>query len=228
VKALLLEHADHEGAGLLNDALVVRRAVVDRRRLHRGEALPDNTDGYDLVIGMGGAMDAWDDQRHPWLAGEARLLAEAARAGRVTLGVCLGAQLLARGLGARVYRGTGLEIGMAPLTLSDDGRADVLLKPFDGQPVLHWHRDTFDLPEGAVRLASTAAYANQAYRVGSRAYGVQFHVECDQPMRARWAKMAERELREHGVNPTSLAAAETRLVDERGREFAARLVSLVA
>ncbi len=227
MKALLFEHADHEGAGLLGDALTIQRASVDKRRLHRGEALPESIDGYGVVIAMGGPMEAWDDPRHAWLEGEARLLADAARAGLPTLGVCLGAQLLARGLGARVYRGPALEIGLLPLTLTDEGRADELLKPFDQHPVLHWHHDTFELPEGGVRLASSAAYQNQAFRVGTKAYGVQFHVECDQPMRARWGKVGEKELRAAGINPTSLAAPETRAMEERGRQFAAALVKLV-
>jgi GMP synthase-like glutamine amidotransferase len=226
MRVLLLEHAEHETAGLIADALHIRRATVERRRLYRGDALPGDGE-HDAVIAMGGPMSAWDDARHPWLADEARLLAAAARASRLTLGVCLGAQLLARGLGARVYAGKSSEMGLRPITLTDEGRADRLLGPFDGKEVLHWHKDTFDLPEGAVLLASTEAYPNQAFRVGARAYGVQFHVECDLPMRRAWAKLGENELRVAGVAPHSIAAKTTGAVDERGRAFAVALLRLL-
>ena len=173
---------------------------------------------------MGGPQDAWGDEAHPYLAGEARLLADATRAGRPTLGVCLGAQLLARGLGARVYRGPRPELGIAPIMLTDAGRSDVLLAPFDGAAVLHWHSDTFDLPAGAVRLAESPAYANQAFRVGPRAWGVQFHVECSAAMRRDWAERGADELQAVGVEPSSLWALETEALDPRGRAFAERLV----
>src|SRR5438094_502707 len=205
MRALVIEHAEHEDAGLLGEALLARRAEIDRRRVWRGEPVPSQIDGYDLLIVMGGAMAAWDDAGHPTMAGEAALLARAARAGLPTLGVCLGAQLLARGLGARVYAGPAPELGIAPIALTDEGRSDPLLASFDGADVLHWHGDTFELPDGAVRLASTARYANQAYRVGARAYGVQFHVECGQAMRRRWAELGAAELRAAGVDPPSLS-----------------------
>jgi GMP synthase (glutamine-hydrolysing) len=227
VKAIVFEHADHEGAGLLGDALAQAGVTVERRLLHRGDALPPSTSGFDLVIGMGGPQDAWDDERHSFLAQEAALLAASARAGTLTLGVCLGAQLLARGLGARVYRGPRPELGVGEVTLTDEGRADPLLAPFDRRAVLHWHSDTFELPSGTTRLASTALYANQAFRIG-RAWGVQFHVECDGAMRREWSERGAAELRAAGVEPASLWAPGTDGIDERGRAFAGRLVELAS
>jgi GMP synthase (glutamine-hydrolysing) len=226
VRALVIEHAENEGPGVLGDALHVRRAAIDRRRVYKGEALPDSVAGYNVVLALGGPMSAWDDQRFPFLAKEAQLLGEAARAGVATLGVCLGAQLLARGLGARVYAGPQPEMGIAPITLSDAGKADRLLVPFDGKEVLHWHADTFDLPEGATLLASTSRYANQVFRVGEKAYGVQFHVECDISQRRLWAKLGERELRACGVQPTTLTAFTTNAIDDRGRSFAGGFLRL--
>jgi GMP synthase-like glutamine amidotransferase len=227
MRVLCFEHAEHETAGLLADACHIRRAEVDRRLLWRGDAVPRAVE-HDVVIAMGGAMSAWDDAKHPWLADEARLLAEAARAKLPTLGVCLGAQLLARGLGAKVHRGPLPEVGLLPIQLTDEGRGDRLLAPFDGKDVLHWHYDTFELPAGAVRLASSAVYPNQAFRVGARCYGVQFHVECDQPMRRAWARLAEQELRVAGTSPASLFAKTTGAVDERGRAFAAAFLRLAS
>jgi GMP synthase (glutamine-hydrolysing) len=144
-----------------------------------------------------------------------------------TLGVCLGAQLLARGLGARVYRGPATEMGLAPIALTDGGPADMLLTPFDGRAVLHWHNDTFDLPAGATRLASTAITPNQAFRFGARAWGVQFHVECDRAMRREWAQVGAAELLAAGVDPASLEGDDAQM-DARGLAFARTIVGLAS
>lgn len=226
MRALIVEHAEHEGAGLLGAALSEGAVALDVRRRWAGDPLPA-PDGYDLVLVLGGPMAAWDDAAHPWLAEEAALLARSSRQGRLTLGVCLGAQLLARGLGARVYRGPAPEIGLHPITLSDEGRRAPLLAGLDGAALLHWHSDSFELPSGAVRLASSARYANQAFRVGARTWGVQFHPECDRAMRADWARRGADELRAAGVDPDSLAAPSTVAVDAHGRAFARALVQLV-
>jgi GMP synthase (glutamine-hydrolysing) len=217
---LVMQHEEHEGAGLLVEPLRARGAELE----HRFRDPPRSLDGYAAVIAMGGAMDSWDDTGHPWLAGEARLLGEAVRAGVPTLGVCLGAQLLARGLGARVFRGTrGPELGLLPISLTAEGARDPILRGLDGQPVLHWHSDTFDLPEGAILLASTERYPHQAFRVGERAWAVQFHPECGADMRADWANRGAAELRAAGVDPASLAGDEA--LDVRGRAFAAAVAS---
>jgi GMP synthase (glutamine-hydrolysing) len=225
MRALVLLHADHEGAGLIGEALSLRKADIDRRILHRGDALPSSSAGFDLVIAMGGPMSAWDDARHPFLAAEAALLAESSRAGRLTLGVCLGAQLLARGLGARVFRGPASEIGIGPITLTEAGRRDPLLRWFHDQNVLHWHSDTFALPAGATLLASSASYAHQAYRVGARTWAVQFHPETDEPMRRTWARLARAELDAALVPPDSLTGPTTRGMDDRGCAFANALLT---
>ncbi len=132
----------------------------------------------DLVVVCGGPIGVYEQERYPFLVDEIRALSRRLREGRPTLGICLGAQLLAAALGARVYPGPQKEIGIAPVELTLAGAASCLA-PLRGQPVLHWHGDTFDLPEHAVRLASTPAYENQAFSLGRNVLGLQFHPEVD-------------------------------------------------
>jgi len=140
----------------------------------------------DLLVVLGGPIGAYEDAAYPFLAHELRLLEARLRAGRPIIGICLGAQLLARALGARVFPNGGVkEIGWSPLTLTDAGRASPLAG-LDGVAVLHWHGDTFDLPDGAVLLASTPVTRNQAFRWGSAALGLQFHPEATARGLERW------------------------------------------
>jgi GMP synthase (glutamine-hydrolysing) len=213
MRALVIEHAEHEGAGLVGEALAEGGMRLHLVRTWAGDALP-SPDGFDLVLVLGGEQSAND----PALDGEAALLAESSRAGRPTVGICLGAQLLARGLGARVYRGDAPEIGLYPLSLNDAGKHEPLLAGLDGAPMLHWHNDTFELPAGATLLASSARYAHQAFAVGARAFGVQFHPECSHAMRLDWAARG-------GVDTAAVAGDET--IDARGRAFGRALLQLV-
>jgi GMP synthase (glutamine-hydrolysing) len=139
----------------------------------------------DLVVVLGGPIGAYEQDRYPFLNDELRALGRRLREGRPTLGICLGAQLMAAALGARVYPGPAKEIGVSPLQLSEAGKTSCLA-PLAGQPVLHWHGDTFDLPEHAQRLASTAAYENQAFSLGRNVLGLQFHPEVDGSRFERW------------------------------------------
>jgi GMP synthase (glutamine-hydrolysing) len=131
-------------------------------------------------------MGAYDEADHPWLVEEKRLLREAVEADTPVWGVCLGAQLLASALGARVYRGEEPEVGVLPVHLTSDAADDPV---FGGAPssfpTLQWHGDSFDLPEGAALLASSPAYPNQAFRVG-RSYGLQFHIEVPLELATEW------------------------------------------
>src|SRR4051812_4524326 len=185
MKALVVEHAEHEGAGLVGAALAAGGVTLDVRRFWARDPLPSPRDcgAYDLVLVLGGAMSANDEL----LRDEAELLAASSRSGRLTVGICLGAQLLARGLGASVTRGPAPEIGLYPITLTDAGRREPLVAALDGATMFHWHFDEFALPDGAELLASSARYRNQAFRVGARTFGVQFHPECDRATRIDWA-----------------------------------------
>jgi GMP synthase (glutamine-hydrolysing) len=158
---------------------------VDRIEVDEGGPLPDWR-GYAGIIAMGGPMAAYEDGRLPWLAAEKRLIANAVHAGTPYWGVCLGAQLLAASLGARAFPGPAAEVGVLPVRLTDAARTDPV---FDTLPTefvaLQWHADTYELPEGAVRLAESDAYPQQAFTVHN-AYAMQFHLEIDAPLATTW------------------------------------------
>lgn len=186
LRTLVLQHIACEPPGVFEDVLHERGAVLHRVEVDEGEPLPAPHD-FDAIVAMGGPMSATDDRALPWLTEEKRLIGDAARAGVPYWGVCLGVQLLAASLGARVYRGPEPEVGLLPVEITDAGRADPVFGPApDGLVTLQWHGDTFDLPDGAVRLAGSPAYPNQAFRFAS-AYGVQFHLEVTPAMAREWA-----------------------------------------
>jgi GMP synthase (glutamine-hydrolysing) len=139
----------------------------------------------DLLVVMGGPIGADRTDLYPFLRDEIRLIRRRLDEGLPTLGICLGCQLMARALGARIHSGAARELGWAPVALTDAGRASPLAA-LDGTPVLHWHGDTFDLPDGAVLLASTTACANQAFAWGRSALGLQFHPEVTARGFERW------------------------------------------
>jgi GMP synthase (glutamine-hydrolysing) len=187
VRVLVLQHIACEHPGVFSDVMHERGAEAVPVEVDESEPLPDWRE-FDAVLAMGGPMGAADDAEHPWLVGERELVRGAVEAGKPFLGVCLGVQLLAAALGARVYAAERPEVGLLEVELTEEGRADPLFAGLD-QPLvsLQWHGDTFELPEGATRLARSAEVANQAFRFGERAYGVQFHLEVTAEMAREWA-----------------------------------------
>ena len=184
---LVLQHIACEPPGVYEDVLNERGATIQRVELDEGEPLPDWR-AFDAIIAMGGPMGALAEVDHPWLVDEKRLIGDAVRSGLPFWGVCLGVQLLAASLGARVYPGSAPEVGLLPVTLTDEALADPV---FAGMPrellSLQWHGDTFDLPDGAALMAGSPAYPNQAFRFGTAAYGVQFHLEVSPALAREWA-----------------------------------------
>jgi GMP synthase-like glutamine amidotransferase len=183
----VLQHVAWEPAGLIAEVARERGLRLELRRLDQGAAVP-SIDEVAGVIAMGGPMGVRDAPSLPFLAAEMTLLRAAVERDLPVLGVCLGAQLLAAVLGARVENGGVPEVGIGQVHLTMDGRNDPVLGG-DGPtvPVVHWHEDTFELPVGVVHLAESALCRNQAFRAGQRAYGFQFHVEVDRALASAWA-----------------------------------------
>lgn len=175
---VVVQHAEAEGPYAIADAFRAEAAPMEVVRCHLGEPPPTSADGFSALVVMGGPMAAYDDAGFPTRRHELALLGEALAVGLPVLGVCLGAQLLAAAAGGRVRPGNGLEVGWAQVDLTDEAARDPLFGGLEGPlEVLHWHGDTFDLPAGVVHLASSTRYANQAFRVGPVAWGLQFHLE---------------------------------------------------
>lgn len=174
MRVRVFQHVPFEGLGAIADWLAARGAAVATTRFDLDPVLPA-AGGFDLLVVLGGPMGVNDEAELPWLAGEKHFIGAAVRAGTPVLGVCLGAQLIASALGARVYPGTHKEIGWFPVSAcahADDA--------FAFPPTLdafHWHGDTFELPAGAVRLARSEACAQQAFQFGARCIGLQCHLE---------------------------------------------------
>jgi GMP synthase (glutamine-hydrolysing) len=185
MKILVLRHAPFEHLGHFATILDARGDTCAYRDLgepHGGLSL----DGQDALIVLGGPMSANDPL--PGLRTELALIGEALEKSVPVLGVCLGSQLIAKALGARVYRNEKLEIGWAPVSLTDDGRKDPVLGSVASPATLfHWHGETFDLPRGATWLACSEKCRHQAYRYGANVYGLQFHPEVTAEMVVDWS-----------------------------------------
>lgn len=184
---VVLQHVAWEGPGLIAAEAHARELPMEVRRLDCGDAIPAVADLAGLIV-MGGPMGVHDTPSYPHLAAEQQLLRASVEAGLPVLGICLGAQLLAAALGARVEKGPAAEIGVGEVSLTAEGLRDAVLGGAGATlAVIHWHEDTFELPPGATHLARSCLYANQAFRVGRRAYAFQFHVEVDRSLAAAWA-----------------------------------------
>ncbi len=174
--------------GLVGVALHEAAAVIDLWRPFGDGALPP-PGGFDALVVFGGEQSALDDAAHPYLPRLAGLMAETAARGLPVLGICLGAQILARGMGAENRLGGAVEFGWCDVALRAEAAGDALLGGLRGTiTVPQWHGDTFTLPPGAVHLAESATAPVQAFRAGPRAWGTQFHFEIDRAAMADWAR----------------------------------------
>lgn len=189
MRVLVVENFAGTPLGQVGAALGEARAEIVMCRPHLGEALPATPDGYDALVVLGGAQNALDDENHPWFPAALDLIRGFERADKAVLGICLGAQLLARAHDARNLIGGHYEFGWHGVKTSPEAEADPVFAGLPGSfPIFEWHDDHFDLPAGAVRLASSPVAPNQAFRVGRAAYGMQFHFEADRAVAARWSE----------------------------------------
>lgn len=170
----VLQHVPFEGLGSIAAWLAQHDAVVTYTRFFESAVLPDPA-AIDFVIALGGPMSVIDEQDLPWLVVEKAFVRACVAANKPVLGICLGAQLIASAHGARVYPGPQKEIGWFPIEATPTP-VGAFAFPANAM-VFHWHGETFDLPEGAIRLARSAACENQAFQLGSRVIGLQFHLE---------------------------------------------------
>lgn len=184
-----LYHSVGETVGLLGDVLHKLDLPFRDVHLYEGDGLPRDTSDLSGLIVMGGPMNVDDIDNYPFLKDEAILIEKMISEEKPVLGICLGAQLIAKALGSKVYPNKHKEVGWHPVELTPEGKTDPLFKKLAPETtVLHWHGDTFDLPKGTVHLARSKRCDNQAFRYGQHVYGLQFHLECTPGMVQSWCK----------------------------------------
>ena len=187
MRVAIVENTAITHHGQVGVALHEAAARVTQFRPWADGVLPD-PDVFDAMVVFGGEQSALADATHPYLPALARRMAQAARGGQAVLGICLGAQILARGLGADNRLNVAPEFGWLSVDRTEAGRADPVLATLpDRFPIFQWHSDTFTLPPGAVHLAQSDAAAQQCYRVGRAGYGMQFHFEANRAVVADWS-----------------------------------------
>ncbi|MGB9623555.1 MAG: type 1 glutamine amidotransferase [Phycisphaerae bacterium] len=186
MNVLVIMHAESEGPGTLGEFLATAGATVQTVRLYAGDALPRDRAGINAIVSMGGPMNVYEEDRYPFLRDETEFLRRAVAEAVPTLGICLGAQMIAKACGARVVRSPQKEVGWSEVTLTEAGLRDPLFHALPRVlPVFQWHEDMFELPEGSQLLATSPACPHQAFRCGS-ACGLQFHIEVTREMLGEW------------------------------------------
>ncbi len=189
MRVLVVENYIGTPLGQVETALTEVGAEIDIRRMWQGEPLPADPQGFNALVVLGGEQSAVDDAEHPWLPHLAALTRAFGGADRAVLGICLGAQLVARGYGGANILGRPVEFGWHEVRPTPAGRSDPVLAALgEGAPLFHWHLDTFTLPPGAVHLATSAMTEMQAFRIGRAVYAIQFHFEADRPLVERWSR----------------------------------------
>ena len=222
--ALIIRHTPYEG--IAGFRAPVEAAGYELTRIDVSDpAFPHiDFDEPDLVLIMGGPMGVYETEAHPWIAGEITRLARRIMLDRPTIGVCLGSQMIAAAMGARVYPGPVKEVGFAPVTISPAGLGSPL-RHIEDVPVLHWHGDSFDLPPGVELLASTDAYPHQAFRRGNNLLAPQCHPEMGEDPRfdiwledeayveAAGLTVAELRVQHDALGPAAVAAGQKLITD---------------
>lgn len=228
---LVVQHALEETAGSILEVLEGRAIEPVVVRSFAGAPVPRELGRHEGLILMGGPQSVYEQDRYPYLTDELRLIEDALRAGRPVMGICLGSQLLAEALGGRVTKGARKEIGWHRVTMSDAGLIDPIWKGVESSFVaFHWHGDVFSLPDGAASIARSELTEHQAFRHGTSAYGILFHLETTQELVEQMVRAFDEELRAADVDPARvLREAEQHLpaLALRGREVFEAWASLL-
>ncbi len=204
MSVLILKNVASEGPGTIEDFLFEQKILYSIIELEK-EPIPYSKD-FDVLVMLGGPMSVNEEEKYPYLTKEIEVAKEFISAGKRVFGVCLGAQLMAKALGAKVYAGAEKEIGWYDIELTEEGMRDRLMKKLAVHPgagdfwkrfkVFHWHGETFDIPAGAVRVARSKIYPNQAFKHGDNAYAFQFHIEVKKDTIYEWLKNESVDMKE--------------------------------
>lgn len=223
-KCFVIRHVSYEGLGTLAPLLLERGYEIYS---HHGPEETLNAKVFlasDLAIVLGGPMGVYETHIHPFIAEEIAAVRERLKSGKPILGICLGAQIMAAALGARVASSGGREIGWAKVTLTPAGRQSVL-SPLETSPVLHWHGDNCDLPEGCTHLAATDFCRIQAFSCKPWQLALQFHLEVLPERINMWLEKSQDRLRQFGYSPEEVrrqAGSEGPVTLETGRKIFAK------
>ncbi len=195
MNVLLIKHIEIEGPGLIEYCLRHGNIPYQILNLETEIHFPKLNDLTHIVL-LGGPMNVYEEDRYPFLREEGLFIKEAIQRGKSILGICLGAQLIAKALGAKVFKAPMKEIGWYDVSLTKIGSKDSLFSTFPNTfPVFQWHQDTFELPRGGKLIATSPSVPHQAFRYGEKVFGLQFHLEVTEEMIQEWMRTYEEELK---------------------------------
>jgi GMP synthase-like glutamine amidotransferase len=230
MRILIVQNEAESHAGVVGEALRAEGGTLEVRRTYAGDPIPDSPADHDGLLLLGGEQSAIDD-RHAFMPPLFALIRRFDDEAKPVLGICLGAQMIARAFGARVYRHREVEFGFTPMRVTEHAAADPLLGALPAPPVMQWHEDTFDLPEGALLLATGDRCHHQAYRVGRATWAFQGHIEVDGSILHDWARMPGARDAAGGRDPVALLESEMPLhldaASDLGRAVGSRWGRLV-
>jgi len=209
MQVLIIKHVEIEGPGLIEYCLNQKSFPYQVASLDSGVRLPKPEDFTHIVL-LGGPMNVYEEDRYPFLKDEDLFIKEAIQRGKSILGICLGAQLMAKALGAKVFKAPGKEVGWYDVSLTRIGLRDPLFSDLPKTfPVFQWHEDTFEIPRAGRLIATSSPISHQAFRYGENAYGLQFHLEVTEKMITEWVETYGEENVGDQVSPFSKAQVLT-------------------